>query len=58
MVVKLARVEDGQGQPREVRFQSLRAHQIGELDVVEAIVVRQIRGGELHHGHQSKENRE
>ena len=43
VVVVLFWVEDALGQPCEFRQQSMGAHQVGKLDVIETVVIRHIR---------------
>ena len=55
VIIELSRIEDTLREPAELRFEALRAHQIGQLDVVKTVVIGHVGGGELDPGQASQE---
>jgi hypothetical protein len=42
MIIEFVFVQDTQRQPGEVRLQAFGAHETGQLDVIKAVIVRQV----------------
>ena len=58
MVVKFVGIEYALWQPGEIRFQPFGAHQAGQLDMIEAIIVWHVGGHKLCEGHTPKKQEE
>jgi hypothetical protein len=55
MIVEFALLQDAQGQEGKVRFEPLRAHEPGELDMIKAIIIGHVWCGKLDKPHAQKE---
>ena len=54
VVLKFIRIENALGKPLELWHQPLCPHQVRELDVIKAVVIRQVGGGKLDPCHAGK----